>query len=133
MGWGGGGGGCQGRKKKKREGGRKSLQGTVNLSCKLVPKDAAAASLSTCSACQIHRSNVCYNNIFQRTAVQNCCSLPRQDSKSLQQYDSQLRSSPNKHPPPLHPPNIPSRKIKDVPKVFGFYLLLYFYDAIYGG
>lgn len=55
-------------KKNKEKKKKKRHHGTVNLSCMIVPKDAAA-SLSTCYACQIHCRNVCYNNIFQRTAV----------------------------------------------------------------
>lgn len=121
-----------GREGRKGEGGAGRHQGTINLSCTLVPKDAAA-SLSTCCSCQIHWSNVCYNNIFQRAAVQDCCCLPKQDSKSLEQYHSHLGSSPNRQTNQSPLQNYHPEKQSMCPKFWGFlYLFSCFDDARYG-
>lgn len=74
----------------------------ANLNCLLASQDAAA-SLSTWYACQSYWSSVCYNNIFQQIAVQVCCCLPKQESKSLELFDSPLESSSDK------PTNTPSK------------------------
>jgi len=50
------------------------------------------------------------------TAVQGCCCLPKQDSKSLEQYDSHLGYFLNRHVS-NSPHKNAIQKNKDVPKV----------------